>query len=335
MDINTHKFRVSMQYSTLALGALCLMIVVYGFSKHTGDSVEGRLLPKHVRGQIPWVTISAARVMSGTAIPANTNTIIHIPEEIPRITRRVLFGRKGETVRYWGYCFPHNLEESAHNRRRGFPGQLFLSEAERAARKEKLVTERRRTFSVFQNLTERDLNETRRKPSNHIRHQLEIFEGGTTCYVMSNKDISIGSDVDGDGLHAGLERGYGSDPRVADTDADGVNDGLEVFRAHSHPTKRDSDGDGIVDGIEDANRNGLFDPGETSPTKWDTDRDGLCDGLCKVNKGQDLRGEDRNLNGIYEEGEGEYDPRRMDSDGDGINDDHEVYLCVIGGGTDC
>lgn len=335
ISINTHTSRRTLKVLTGVLGTLSLAIVVYGLTQEDANNIQGRLLPKHLTHQSEWETITASQILSGATIPQDKNVIIHLPEEITRITRRVLFGRRGERIRYWGYCFPQNLNESARKARRGFPGDLFLSEAEREARRQEIIQQRRRTFSVFENLTSRDLNETQRGPGARIRHQLEIFTGGTSCYVMTSAPIPIGTDEDGDGLNSALERAFGSDIRNADTDADGVIDGLEVFRAGSHPTKRDSDGDGIIDGIEDTNRNGRFEPGETDPTQWDTDRDGLCDGLCKVNKGQDLRGEDKNLNGIYEPDQNEYDPRTSDSDGDGVFDEHEVYLCVLGGGDDC
>lgn len=324
----------ALQHATATLGVLSLVLVVYGFAQN-GENLEGRLLPSQALKQIEWATISAGDIMSGTTIPQNTNVIIHIPEEVTRITRRVLFGRKGDTVRYWGYCFPHESQDNTLRNRNGFPGDLFLSEAEREARRRVLVEQRRRTFSVFQHLTAEDLNESQPEVKSRVRHQKEVFEGGTTCYIMTEKSIPIGTDFDGDALNSALERAYGSQPDNPDSDADGVTDGLEVFRAMTHPTKRDSDGDGIIDGVEDANRNGRFEPGETNPREWDTDRDGLCDGLCKVNKGQDLRGEDRNLNGTYEPDQNEYNPRVVDSDGDGVLDEHEVYLCVINGGDDC
>lgn len=323
-----------MQWMTIALGTMSLMIIVYGFAGVSPRQIEGRLLPSAYR-EPKWMTVTHQEMLSGVTIPADTHVIIHMPEQVSRITRKVTFGRKGDEYRYWGYEFPFDLEEADRNNRRGFPGKLFLSEAERESRRQKLITERRRTFSVFRNLTDEDLNETRAGPRSLIRHEVEILTGGRTYYVMSEEPLPVGVDLDGDGLNSALERAYSSDPDVADTDGDGINDGLEVFRLGSHPTKRDSDGDGIIDGIEDANRNGRFEPGETNATRWDTDRDGLCDGLCKVNKGQDLRGEDKNLNGIYEPDDGEYDPRKVDSDDDGILDEHEVYLCVIGGGDNC
>lgn len=340
--INTHTMRTTLRHATAVLGALSLGLIVYGFSQGNFDNLETRLLPKSQTHQTAWVTITAQQILSGSTIPADRNVIIHIPEEITRISRKVLFGRRGDDglngmkgIRYWGYCFPQNIHDSSNNLKRGFPGDLFLSEAERNFRRQKLIAQRRRTFSIFENLTEADLNETENRLQSRIRHQVEIFTGGNTCFVMTEKSLPIGSDEDGDGLNNALERGYGSDINNPDTDGDGVLDGLEVFRLGSHPTKRDSDGDGIIDGIEDANRNGRFEPGETNPVEWDTDRDGLCDGLCKVNKGQDLRGEDKNLNGIYEPDAGEYDPRTTDSDGDGIFDEHEVFLCVLAGGDDC
>ena len=336
VSINTNIVRSTLRHATVVLGTLSLALVIYGFSHDAPLGVlEGRLLPAHTQGRMEWVTVTADQVLSGTTLRPDTNVIIHIPEEITKITRQVLFARKGTTVRYWGYCFPHDLHAAAEKNKRGFPGDLFLSEAEREHRKAILETQRRRTFSVFENLTDKDLNESQPDPRSRIRHQLEIFKGGDTCYVMTEKPIPIGIDRDEDELNTAMERSYGTDDENPDTDGDGILDGLEVFRLASHPTKRDSDGDGIVDGIEDANRNGKFDIGETNPMEWDTDGDRLCDGICKVNKGLDLRGEDKNLNGVYDKDLLEYDPRTRDTDKDGVFDDHEVYLCVIGGGDDC
>lgn len=327
--------RAVLKWSTITFGALSLVLTVYGFSGSAPYSLEGRILPEHIREEPKYITINAEKILNGTTVPANTNVFIQIPEEITRITRRTLFGRSGDTIRYWGYCLPHTEEEAYQNtRRNGFPGDLFLSEAEREFRRQRLIEQRRRTQSIFERITFDEYEDSRSEPRSRIRHQKEVFEGGTVCFVMTEKSIPVGSDMDDDILNAALERSFGSDPNNPDTDGDGILDGFEVLVGTvTHPTKRDSDGDGIIDGIEDANRNGKYDVGETNPTEWDTDRDGLCDGLCKVNKGQDLRGEDKNLNGIVDEGE--YDPRSKDTDGDGVLDDHEVYLCVIGGGDDC
>jgi len=322
-----------LKVATGVLGLLTLAVVVYGYSQPTDLEVEGRLLPSHMRGQDKWVTILPRQILSGATLPANTNVVIYFPENSPRITRKVVFGHRGTRVRYWGYCFPDDYQQKMAMRGGGFPGTMFLSEAERDHRKARLMQERRRTFSIFNNLTERDLNDTYTKGRQYIRHQQEIFYSEMKCYVMSEKPLPVGIDIDGDGANGAIEKQFGSDFRNPDTDGDGVLDGLEIFRLGSHPTKRDTDGDGLIDGIEDRNHNGKWDIGETFATKWDSDEDGICDGLCKVDRGMRLRGEDKNLNGRLDKRE--HDPTKKDTDGDGILDDHEIYLCEMAGGDDC
>ncbi|MDG6225458.1 MAG: transglutaminase domain-containing protein [Candidatus Thermoplasmatota archaeon] len=105
-----------------------------------------------------------------------------------------------------------------------------------------------------------------------------------------------------------------TDPLNPDTDGGGASDGFELFNT-TVPFDPlwsgddiyiiDSDGDGIPDYIENAS---------WSRTKWndpDTDGDGLLDGE-----------EDRNRNGIVDEGE--TDPANPDTDGDGLSDGVEV-----------
>ena len=49
------------------------------------------------------------------------------------------------------------------------------------------------------------------------------------------------------------------------------------------PYDADSDDDGLADGVEDANQNGVMDSGETNPLVADTDSDGILDGTeCGV-----------------------------------------------------
>jgi len=344
----TNYTRTALRWMTMSLGSLSLALVAYSFSAAPGGSetIEGRLLPQHLREEKQlWVTFSEEDIMAGVTLPAHTNVIIHIPNDIVRITRRTLFGRRGTPgrgmekkglpgTRYWGYCFPESYAQAQQLRRRGFPGLLFLSEEERKVRTAFERDNRHKTFTVFRNLNPKDVNRTT-SSRGIIHHQMEIFRGGQTCYVMSENPLPLGADVDNDGVNSAVEKNYQSDPNNIDTDGDGIRDGLEIFRLGTHPTKRDSDGDGLIDGIEDANRNGIVDKNETDPTQWDTDRDKLCDGLCKVNKGRELRGEDKNLNGIYEPELNETDPRREDSDGDGILDEQEYFNCVLQGGDNC
>jgi hypothetical protein len=81
-----------------------------------------------------------------------------------------------------------------------------------------------------------------------------------------------------------------TDPTSADSDMDGMNDGLEDFNLsggrdekegrfiETDPSEKDSDGDGIADGDEgDRNGNGGIDELESSAISDDTDNDGLSD----------------------------------------------------------
>ena len=65
-----------------------------------------------------------------------------------------------------------------------------------------------------------------------------------------------------------------------DIDGDGLPDSYESDGGCPSYNDADSDDDGILDGVEDANQNGVFEPGlgETDPCNSDTDGDGIQDG---------------------------------------------------------
>lgn len=159
-------------------------------------------------------------------------------------------------------------------------------------------------------------------------------DGGVVIIVNPLDPNNATKDSDCDGLsdqdefgsiYAG---GLRTDPANADTDGDGILDGVEAGRISSvdarctyagdvdpnsrtNPTVTDSDADGILDGVEDANRNGQAEPTETDATNPDTDMDGLLDGV-----------EDANKNGVKDATE--TDPRKRDTDGDFISDGLEL-----------
>lgn len=68
-------------------------------------------------------------------------------------------------------------------------------------------------------------------------------EPGSTARVLPASTL----DSDADGLEDALELQIGTDPRLTDTDGDGLSDYDEYCKYRTTPTKADSDGDGIPD----------------------------------------------------------------------------------------
>ncbi|SFG71101.1 hypothetical protein SAMN04488063_2742 [Halopelagius inordinatus] len=127
-------------------------------------------------------------------------------------------------------------------------------------------------------------------------------------------------DIDGDGLSNADEVGGDTDFRTADTDDDGLNDGVEVNTHGTNPTKADTDGDGLPDAME-------VNTYETNPTKNDTDEDGLPDG-AEVNVHEtDPTKADTDGDGLDDAAEletYETNPNKADTDGDGLDDGPEI-----------
>ena len=140
---------------------------------------------------------------------------------------------------------------------------------------------------------------------------------------LADEAVPLGDDdgdADGDGLRDWVEAEIGTDPGLADTDGNGVNDGLEDADDDGRPNidepTVDSDDDGTLDILDsDSDNDGVQDGPEASggydPTDADTDDDGLSDGA-----------EDVNANGLLDAGE--TDPLTADSDGDGLSDGDET-----------
>lgn len=116
------------------------------------------------------------------------------------------------------------------------------------------------------------------------------------------------NDSDNDDLPDFMEMILGTNLNSADSDGDGLPDGLEVLILGTDPLKTDSDENGVNDGAEDADNDGLTNLQEytlgTDPNSADSDGDGLNDGDEVT---------------IYHT-----DPLLMDTDGDGLSDYNEI-----------
>ena len=330
-ETHTEHGRFALRLLTLTLAAACLAAA--GVTYMQGwDSVSARLLPKPAPA---WLFIDQPEILSGALIPADTNVVFHVPDSVTDITREVLFGQRGTLVRYWGYCFDENDDPTVVDSRIGSKRLLFLSEKERAVRAERDAAAKPK-LSPFTPPTKSQLRLLNRPASKGtIRHQVEVFRANEMCYIMTEANLAIGSDEDGDGLNIKLEQEIATDPIQADTDGDGLPDGIE-YKMHTNPLIRDSDSDGLIDGFEDKNLNGRVDFGETDPRELDTDKDKLCDGQCRIllPDGKTIyKGEDENLNGEVDTDE--TDPTSKDTNRNKITDYEEFVQCLSKEGTDC
>jgi hypothetical protein len=151
------------------------------------------------------------------------------------------------------------------------------------------------------------------------------------------------SDSDSDGLSDVDEGIYNTDPNVADSDFDGLDDGPEVHTHFTDPLDPDSDMDGLEDGDEvnvyltdpldpDSDADTLSDGDEvgihsTDPNSSDSDMDTLSDGDEVNSHGTDPNDPDSDMDGLDDAEEiGVYltDPIDPDSDMDGLEDGAEV-----------
>ncbi len=169
--------------------------------------------------------------------------------------------------------------------------------------------------------------------------------GGVTC-----GDTTGEVDTDGDGLTdtqetTGSQNPYPSpatDPKDADSDDDGLDDGTEV-KIGTDPNNPDTDGDGLTDGQEVKGSENSFPNPATDPLDPDSDNDGLSDGQETSGSENDAFGnEPTNPNDPDTDGDGltdteevtgsendahgnePTDPNTADTDGDGIDDGDEI-----------
>ncbi len=143
-------------------------------------------------------------------------------------------------------------------------------------------------------------------------------------------------DPDEDGLSDELENQLGTSPTIADTDADGIDDGTEFLLLYpwADPVLADTDGDGINDALEDIDGDGKSAAQEiadgTDPLDPDTDGDGLDDAVDPVPIAADSDGD-----GLDDAAEGRLgtNPSSSDSDGDGISDGDDTYTTLVDEGS--
>jgi outer membrane protein OmpA-like peptidoglycan-associated protein len=128
-------------------------------------------------------------------------------------------------------------------------------------------------------------------------------------------------DEDGDGLSEEFELQLGTDPKNADTDGDGLNDGVEFNKYKTNPKNADSDGDGLKDGVEVNDTN-------TDPNVKDTDNDGLTDGDEVLKYKTDPLKADTDgdtLKDGEEVSNYKTNPLKTDTDNDGLTDGDEIF----------
>jgi outer membrane protein OmpA-like peptidoglycan-associated protein len=197
--------------------------------------------------------------------------------------------------------------------------------------------------SVGYNLSLTDKLDGRERSSSNLNSITNQKQDGFFGFLVGLMftGASENADSDKDGLSNKIEKEIGTDPKKADTDGDGLNDGAEVNQYKTNPLKADTDGDGLNDGAEvnqyrtdplnaDSDADGLKDGDEvnqyrTDPLKADTDGDGLKDSDEVKYKSDPLK-TDTDGDGLNDGDEVKYksDPLKTDTDGDGLNDGTEV-----------
>ncbi|PWB49591.1 MAG: hypothetical protein C3F13_19550 [Anaerolineales bacterium] len=146
---------------------------------------------------------------------------------------------------------------------------------------------------------------------------------GATQTIVANQTaaaIAGQQDTDGDGLINQRELELGTDPKNADSDNDGLLDGIEVYQLGTNPLNPDSDGDALIDGKEVQLK--------LNPLNPDTDGDGLRDG-DELSLGTDPLKPDTDSDGLVDGAENQNCPNFLnpDTDGDGIIDGKDLNPC--------
>ena len=179
----------------------------------------------------------------------------------------------------------------------------------------------------------------------------EVVPAGKATATQTAADRA---DDDSDGLTNAAEDEAGTDPRLADTDEDGLTDGEESAEIGTSPLSADTDSDGVLDGDEVAQGTdplgGLTGapvedgsaaeetpaaeqpsavepiPDDAVVTAGDSDGDGLEDAI-EVELGTDPVDSDTDDDGALDGDEyyvSQTGTRNPDTDGDGVVDGDEI-----------
>ncbi len=161
--------------------------------------------------------------------------------------------------------------------------------------------------------------------------------GSDVAVVTSPHGPPVPGDADGDNISDTDEASFGTDPGNADTDGDGLMDGIETGLLGSDPLDPDSPDvasiDPDMDGLPDMLETSLG----TDPNNADSDNDGIPDGWefflgndsldpeDPADAGTDRKA-DADQDGLTTRTEIEMgtDPANPDTDGDGLSDGEEV-----------
>jgi hypothetical protein len=156
---------------------------------------------------------------------------------------------------------------------------------------------------------------------------------GVSGYMQTDSDIGGYEDQS----EGSLDPGDGATSKYEDNDGDGLADSMELSTYGTDPTKRDTDGDGLDDGWEIANGLNPLDDGEGDDDDPDN-AETTPDSEAEITEGDpwpdpnDGPHGDPDKDGLTntEEANLGTDPRKPDSDDDGLNDRWEaMYTTVV------